>query len=281
MPRWATTRRPIHAASTSGPTASTTPATSRPGTVGRSGSGNGPPEVPARMNVSSTWTPAAPTAMRTWLGSGLRVGDLVEHEVLGRSELVEADGAHGGVSRSLASAEDATISSSLEVKARTEKRQAQMPRHGRVRAPPPHRRGGRAVGPGRVGRSASTSRRTSSARSAPTAASAGSGATSCADWRSSRPPNGSVSASTTSARPSPCSRPTPVRRPPSGPRCRRAGSPCSTSASGCSSACATTSTGCIGCGCLSMASCRLRNPYDRAHELGRGPRYLFGDSPGT
>ena len=37
--------------------------------------------------------------------------------------------------------------------------------------------------------------------------------------------------------------------------------------------------GCIGCGCLSLASCRLRNPYDQAHELGSGPRYLFGDRP--
>ena len=36
---------------------------------------------------------------------------------------------------------------------------------------------------------------------------------------------------------------------------------------------------CIGCGCLSVASCRLRNPYDRAHQLGSGPRYLFGDPP--
>ena len=36
---------------------------------------------------------------------------------------------------------------------------------------------------------------------------------------------------------------------------------------------------CIGCGCLSVASCRLRNPYDRAHQLGSGPRYLFGDAP--
>jgi MerR family redox-sensitive transcriptional activator SoxR len=37
--------------------------------------------------------------------------------------------------------------------------------------------------------------------------------------------------------------------------------------------------GCIGCGCLSMASCRLRNPYDRAHEFGSGARYLLGDPP--
>jgi MerR family redox-sensitive transcriptional activator SoxR len=37
--------------------------------------------------------------------------------------------------------------------------------------------------------------------------------------------------------------------------------------------------GCIGCGCLSMAVCRLRNPYDRAHQFGSGPRYLLGDEP--
>jgi MerR family redox-sensitive transcriptional activator SoxR len=36
---------------------------------------------------------------------------------------------------------------------------------------------------------------------------------------------------------------------------------------------------CIGCGCLSVASCRLRNPSDQAHQLGSGPRYLFGDPP--
>jgi MerR family redox-sensitive transcriptional activator SoxR len=36
---------------------------------------------------------------------------------------------------------------------------------------------------------------------------------------------------------------------------------------------------CIGCGCLSVASCRLRNPYDRAHQFGSGPRYLLGDEP--
>jgi MerR family redox-sensitive transcriptional activator SoxR len=36
---------------------------------------------------------------------------------------------------------------------------------------------------------------------------------------------------------------------------------------------------CIGCGCLSLARCRLRNPQDRAAVLGPGPRYLLGDSP--
>jgi MerR family redox-sensitive transcriptional activator SoxR len=37
--------------------------------------------------------------------------------------------------------------------------------------------------------------------------------------------------------------------------------------------------GCIGCGCLSLQHCRLRNPYDRAAGLGAGPRYLLGDTP--
>jgi MerR family redox-sensitive transcriptional activator SoxR len=37
--------------------------------------------------------------------------------------------------------------------------------------------------------------------------------------------------------------------------------------------------GCIGCGCLSLESCRLSNPMDRAHEKGQGPRYLLGDRP--
>lgn len=36
---------------------------------------------------------------------------------------------------------------------------------------------------------------------------------------------------------------------------------------------------CIGCGCLSLDRCRLRNPGDRAAELGSGPRYLVGDGP--
>jgi MerR family redox-sensitive transcriptional activator SoxR len=34
---------------------------------------------------------------------------------------------------------------------------------------------------------------------------------------------------------------------------------------------------CIGCGCLSLDRCRLRNPGDRAAERGPGPRYLLGD----
>ena len=34
---------------------------------------------------------------------------------------------------------------------------------------------------------------------------------------------------------------------------------------------------CIGCGCLSMERCRLRNPGDRLSALGPGARYLVGD----
>ena len=37
--------------------------------------------------------------------------------------------------------------------------------------------------------------------------------------------------------------------------------------------------GCIGCGCLSLESCALYNPTDRAAEKGPGPRYLMGDAP--
>ncbi len=36
---------------------------------------------------------------------------------------------------------------------------------------------------------------------------------------------------------------------------------------------------CIGCGCLSLKSCALYNPDDRAAGLGDGPRYLLGDLP--
>jgi len=36
--------------------------------------------------------------------------------------------------------------------------------------------------------------------------------------------------------------------------------------------------GCIGCGCLSLQSCALYNPEDRAARLGQGPRYLMGDA---
>ena len=35
--------------------------------------------------------------------------------------------------------------------------------------------------------------------------------------------------------------------------------------------------GCIGCGCLSMDSCPLANPDDRAGRKGPGPRYWLGD----
>ena len=37
-------------------------------------------------------------------------------------------------------------------------------------------------------------------------------------------------------------------------------------------------TSCIGCGCLSLRSCKLYNPDDRARALGQGPRYLLGDT---
>lgn len=36
--------------------------------------------------------------------------------------------------------------------------------------------------------------------------------------------------------------------------------------------------GCIGCGCLSLKTCALYNPRDRARRHGAGPRYLMGDS---
>lgn len=34
---------------------------------------------------------------------------------------------------------------------------------------------------------------------------------------------------------------------------------------------------CIGCGCLSLKTCALYNPQDRAASRGVGPRYLLGD----
>jgi MerR family redox-sensitive transcriptional activator SoxR len=37
--------------------------------------------------------------------------------------------------------------------------------------------------------------------------------------------------------------------------------------------------GCIGCGCLSLDTCALYNPGDRAAGFGTGPRYLLGDEP--
>ncbi len=36
---------------------------------------------------------------------------------------------------------------------------------------------------------------------------------------------------------------------------------------------------CIGCGCLSLRTCALFNPGDRAALKGAGPRYLLGDKP--
>ena len=39
-------------------------------------------------------------------------------------------------------------------------------------------------------------------------------------------------------------------------------------------------TGCIGCGCLSLTTCRLSNPDDAARRNGTGARYLLGDEPG-
>lgn len=35
--------------------------------------------------------------------------------------------------------------------------------------------------------------------------------------------------------------------------------------------------GCIGCGCLSLDTCDLYNPEDRAARGGSGPRFLLGD----
>ncbi len=37
-------------------------------------------------------------------------------------------------------------------------------------------------------------------------------------------------------------------------------------------------TGCIGCGCLSLESCRVLNPDDRVATHGSGPRYWLGDA---
>ncbi len=36
---------------------------------------------------------------------------------------------------------------------------------------------------------------------------------------------------------------------------------------------------CIGCGCLSLQTCKLYNAGDAAARYGRGPRFLLGDSP--
>ncbi len=37
-------------------------------------------------------------------------------------------------------------------------------------------------------------------------------------------------------------------------------------------------TTCIGCGCLSLKTCALLNPEDRAADLGPGARYFEGDA---
>jgi len=37
-------------------------------------------------------------------------------------------------------------------------------------------------------------------------------------------------------------------------------------------------TGCIGCGCLSLRTCKIYNPDDAAAQRGAGARYLLGDS---
>lgn len=39
--------------------------------------------------------------------------------------------------------------------------------------------------------------------------------------------------------------------------------------------------GCIGCGCLSLETCQLYNPDDRAALTGDGPRFLLGTEPGN
>jgi MerR family redox-sensitive transcriptional activator SoxR len=40
-----------------------------------------------------------------------------------------------------------------------------------------------------------------------------------------------------------------------------------------------TLTGCIGCGCLSLRTCKLTNPGDTAADRGAGARWLLGDTP--
>ena len=40
-------------------------------------------------------------------------------------------------------------------------------------------------------------------------------------------------------------------------------------------------TGCIGCGCLSLRTCRLYNAGDTAASRGPGARWLLGDTPPT
>jgi hypothetical protein len=74
QPRCATTRLPVQPGSTPGPVAATVPATSRPGVIGSSGGGNGPPVVPDRIAVSSRWTPAAATSISTCPSAGTGSG---------------------------------------------------------------------------------------------------------------------------------------------------------------------------------------------------------------
>ena len=40
-----------------------------------------------------------------------------------------------------------------------------------------------------------------------------------------------------------------------------------------------TLNGCVGCGCLSLRTCRLSNPDDTAAARGTGARWLLGDTP--
>ena len=40
-------------------------------------------------------------------------------------------------------------------------------------------------------------------------------------------------------------------------------------------------TECIGCGCLSLRTCRFANPEDRAGRSGPGPRYWIHEKPGS
>jgi MerR family transcriptional regulator, redox-sensitive transcriptional activator SoxR len=40
-----------------------------------------------------------------------------------------------------------------------------------------------------------------------------------------------------------------------------------------------TLNGCVGCGCLSLRTCRLYNPDDTAATRGAGARWLLGDTP--
>ena len=40
-----------------------------------------------------------------------------------------------------------------------------------------------------------------------------------------------------------------------------------------------TLNGCVGCGCLSLRTCRLSNPDDDAATRGAGARWLLGDTP--